>query len=75
MGGRLPLRSRAHHGGGAGMSDKLFEGSGVTIHSFVCPHCGKEIFPPEGKSLIMRDLKKMRDAMNTKRYWKKVGAP
>lgn len=43
-----------------------------SVHSFICPHCGEEIFPPEGKSLFMRDKQAMRDYMNKKKYWKGV---
>ena len=42
-----------------------------TIHSFICPHCGEEILPPAGKSLVMKDLQAVRDYLNEKKYWKK----
>lgn len=53
------------------MKDGAYCKSSATVYSFVCPHCGEEIYPPEGKSLIMRDVGTIRRAQRETQPWKK----
>ena len=59
-------------GGDCNMSEEKKKTQSRVVHSIICPHCQNEIFPPGGKTLVMKDTQKLRDYLNEKKYWKKA---